>query len=133
MNMGAPPLVPAGRTGRPTHRELVPPGVKAAKTRAMAVPVIQPKVGCLRRLWDIGSSTVETPYEWWSAICKQEVLGFDSCLAVRNRKWRLICADKNLRLAYMQLGTRGGVSPRSHLAHGPQAPSSETVTGLEPA
>jgi hypothetical protein len=40
----------------------------------MAVPVIQPNVGCVRRLWDLGSSTVEAPYEWRSAICKQEVL-----------------------------------------------------------
>jgi hypothetical protein len=38
------------------------------------VPVIQPNVGCVRRLWDLGLSTVETPYEWWSAICKQECL-----------------------------------------------------------
>jgi hypothetical protein len=39
----------------------------------MAVPVIQPYVGRVRQLWDLGSSTVVTPCEWWSAICKQEV------------------------------------------------------------
>ena len=41
----------------------------------MTMPVIQPNMGCVRPLWDLGSSTVETPHEWWSAICKQEVRG----------------------------------------------------------
>ena len=44
-------------------------------SRARAVPVTRPNAGYDRRLWDLGSSTVETPHEWWSAICKQEVRG----------------------------------------------------------
>lgn len=42
--------------------------------RAMAVPVLRSNTGCVRPLWDVGSSTMETPREWRSAICKQEVL-----------------------------------------------------------
>ena len=46
-----------------------------AFTRAMVVPVMRPYAGCVRPLWDVGWSTVETSREWRSAICKQEVLG----------------------------------------------------------
>ena len=41
--------------------------------RAMAVPVLRSNAGCVRPLWDLGSSTIETPHERRSAICKQEV------------------------------------------------------------
>jgi len=62
-------------------------------------------------------------------VCEQEVSGSTACLEVRNRKWRLICADTHLRRpAYRRLRTRGG-GARSQLSQGPQAPSSELGTG----
>ena len=46
-----------------------------ASFRATCVPVTLPAEAYTRPLRDLGPSTVETPDDWWSAICKQEVRG----------------------------------------------------------
>ena len=63
------------------------------------------------------------PHGWWSAICKQEVLGFDSCLEVGNGKWRFFRADTRSPAGLQALGTRGRGSRAATSRTAPRPPS----------